>query len=189
MKRPTIALALLGSLCMGYAGPVTTLAAPAMPHQPAGDGRRPRAGQQVDARRSAIPAAWTYVRSRLPRAVAVLRPGWLPVRFRAAPLVIGVHVERLSDASHHTGYTVGYRSVNGDVAQFALGAVNAGPPDTATPIRVRGVQGTLVTSSLWPPVGVYWREHGQFYAIQAHGVTHAEMLHIVAGLAPVPPAP
>ena len=70
-----------------------------------------------------------------------------------------------------------------------LGALNAGPPDTVTRIRVRGAPGTLITSSLWPAIGVYWREHGQFYAIQAHGVTRVEMLRIVAGLASSPPAP
>lgn len=84
---------------------------------------------------------------------------------------------------------MGYRSVNGDVVQFALGSMNARPPNTTTHIRVRGTPGTLITSSLWPPIGVYWREHGRFYGIQAHGMSRTEMLRIVAGLTPTSPTP
>lgn len=140
-------------------------------------------GQPRSALQLTVPVAWSSVRSRLPANIAVLRPAWLPARFRAAPLVQGVHNDRIVG----TNYEVGYRSVKGDVLLFALGSVNSGPPDTQARIRVRGVQGTLATSSLWPPIGVYWREHGRFYAVQAHGVTRSEMLHIVACLKPVQP--
>ncbi len=133
-----------------------------------------------------LDSAWAYVRGRLPKSVTILPPAWLPTRFRATP-----PAQTVMDVPSLGGpyYQVGYRSNRGDVLIFALGAINTGSPDTQERIRVRGVQGTLTTSSNWPPIGVYWREHGQFYAIQAHGVTRAEMLHIVAGLAPVAPAP
>ncbi len=188
MRRLATALTLLGSLCVGYAGQVVTPAAQTSPPWlPRDGGRPPRAGQPVDARRPTIPLAWTYVRSRLPRDVTVLRPGWLPARFRTAPVIWPGSVQ--NSRVFGTTYNVGYRSIRGDVVQFALGSVNSGPPDTQERIRVRGVQGTLATSSNWPPIGVYWHERSRFYAIQAHGITRAEMLHIVADLTPVPTAP
>ena len=125
--------------------------------------------------------AWARVRAALPARVLVLQPAWLPARFRAAPLVLGVHNDRIVGAN----YEVGSRSVTGDVLQLALGDQNAGPPVTTMRIQVRGVQGALVTSSLWPAIGVYWHERGRLYAIQARGVSRAEMLRIVGDLAPV----
>lgn len=44
-------------------------------------------------------------------------------------------------------YLVGYRSSSGDVLHFALGAVNTAPPDTIESVTVRGMEGTLVTTS------------------------------------------
>jgi len=146
MRRLATALTLLGSLCVGYAGQVVTPAAQTSPPWlPRDGGRPPRAGQPVDARRPTIPLAWTYVRSRLPRDVTVLRPGWLPARFRTAPVIWPGSVQ--NSRVFGTTYNVGYRSIRGDVVQFALGSVNSGPPDTQERIRVRGVQGTLAVSS------------------------------------------
>ena len=120
---------------------------------------------------------WLAVRAQLPKSVLVLRPIWLPARFRMAP-----HL----DSVHHEGpaaYVVGYRSVRGDVLLFALGAVNSARPDTRTPIRVRGVAGWIETTPGWPAQAVMWQEGTQHEEVQARGVTRAELLRIVAGMA------
>ena len=125
--------------------------------------------------------AWARVRAMLPAPVLVLRPGWLPMRFYTAPRLQDVHDGRIAG----TAYQVSYRDARGDVLLFALGPVNSARPDKIQRTRVRGMRGWLETSSGWPAIQVVWQVHTQHYAVQAHGVSHGEVLRIVASLTPV----
>lgn len=57
---------------------------------------------------------------------------------------------------------------------------------------VHGLPATLVTTAGAPPLGVFWQETGMSYAVRVEGgapakVSRAELLQVVASLAPVGP--
>ncbi len=127
---------------------------------------------------------WTAVREQLPTSVRVLRPAWLPARFRGAPLLQSLHHDALAAAA----YQVGYRSTAGDVLLFALGPVNSARPDTRTRIRINGLEGWFETTSGWPAQAIVWQVGTAHYVVQAHGVSRAELSRIVANVVAVQPA-
>lgn len=84
-------------------------------------------------------------------------------------------------------YLVGYRSSVGDILHFTLGAANSARPDTIERIRVRGVEGELITTSGWPKLGISWQEGQRVYYVQTYGdeISREELLRIVDSLVPV----
>lgn len=125
--------------------------------------------------------AWAAAASALPVETPIYRPTWLPARFQQAP-----ELWYAEDRGGDIGpiYLVGYRSSSGDVLHFALGAVNTAPPDTIESVTVRGVEGTLVTTSSWPKIGISWQERPRVYHVQGgDNITREEMMRIVESLA------
>lgn len=132
------------------------------------------------------PDAWTQARAALPSTVLVLRPTWLPERFREAP-VLGY-----ADNNRDSGpmYKITYRSTDGDAIGFVLGAENTAPPDGREAITVRGVPGQLFsTSAASPAWWVSWQEGANTYQVLAYGaqnkLTRDELLRIIGSLTPV----
>lgn len=138
-------------------------------------------------------AAWLTVQRRLPR-VRVLYPTWLPTRFHVPAQIGGIG----TDPRTPPFYNVYYRDRAGDVLSFFLGGTNYDAPTSSVRVNVRGVQGWLLVWSPGPRLGpgeypgllVIWREHKILYAVGAGGThtSQAEILRIVAHLAPMPPA-
>jgi hypothetical protein len=129
--------------------------------------------------------AWSVARAMLPSEVPIYRPAWLPARFeQALPVLLDA-----GDPGGEIGpfYLIGYRSSAGNVLHFALGAANNAQPDTIERIRVRGVEGELITTSGWPKLGVSWQEGQRDYYVQASGdeISRAQLLRIVDSLTPV----
>ncbi len=125
-------------------------------------------------------AAWAAVRGRLPANVPVYRPAYLPANFRQA-----------SEVVNGPFYGVVYRGDGGDLLAFTFGGGNSSPPRTEEPVLVHGVPDRLVTTAGSPPIGVFWSETGEGYAVRAeHGtgstvISRDELLRVVAGLTPV----
>ena len=122
---------------------------------------------------------WAAVRAQLPTSVAVLRPMYLPSRFRNPPWLLSVFDSPTSGPRYFIGYVSGNESLH-----FVLGPTNSSQPTSSTVIDIRGVSGMLQTTADWPAIGVYWTEGGSHYAIQDGSIaTRDEILRIVQALA------
>lgn len=107
--------------------------------------------------------AWAAVRRAMPGHVAVFRPAWLPGPFRNAAYV-GSSSETAGPA--HNAYVVMYcaeRCESGDILEFVLNYVGR---DKRTN----------------PSLTVTWHARGQKYAVEARGITRADVLKVVAHL-------
>jgi hypothetical protein len=122
---------------------------------------------------------WAAARAQLSSSVAVLRPTYLPPRFRNPPWLLSVFDTPINGPRYLIGYASGTESLH-----FVLGASNSAAPTSSTAIDLRGVSGMLQTTTNWPAIGVYWTEGGSHYAIQDGSIaTRDEMLRIIRGLA------
>ncbi len=133
-------------------------------------------------------AAWSALRAKVPAAQALYRPTWLPDRFSKP----GTFVD---DALM---FGVSYLSDTGDRILFGrtynVGSCPVGDM-LAEPALVQGIPGTLYQPqqrNCYPRLYLSWQEAGQQHLILTNegandGTTRAEMLLIIAGLAPVLP--
>jgi len=122
---------------------------------------------------------WAAARAQLPATVAVLRPTYLPSRFRDPPWLLSLFDSPQLGPRYLIGYRAGAESLH-----FALGPVNSSPPTFREPTTIRGTSGMLMTSQDWPAIGAYWTEGGHPYAIQDGSIaTREEILRIISALA------
>jgi hypothetical protein len=106
---------------------------------------------------------WAGVRRAMPAHSAVFRPTWLPAPFRNAAYV-GSSSE--TDGRAHNAYVVEYCAKsceNGDILEFVLNYAS----------RAKGTT---------PSLTVTWHPRGQKYAVEARGITRADVLRVVAHL-------
>jgi hypothetical protein len=107
--------------------------------------------------------AWATVRRAMPAQIAVLRPTWLPDPIRTA-----AHVASSSetDGRAHNAYVVAYCAQScetGALLEFLLNYAS----------RAKGTT---------PSLTVRWHARGQEYAVEARGITRADVLKVVAHL-------
>ena len=122
---------------------------------------------------------WAAARAQLATGVAVLRPTYLPERFRNPPWLLSVFDTPTSGPRYLIGYASGNESLH-----FVLGAANSAQPATSVVAEIRGTPGTLVTTASWPAIAAYWTENGNHYAIQdGSALTRNELVRIIQALA------
>jgi len=121
---------------------------------------------------------WSLVKTTVGESIGVLRPTWLPERFRTERVMIEYAY------SNFPRYRVGYATDDGLIL-VAAGAVNSAAPDQSMAIDIGGVIATYSVTSSWPERQVGWVRSGVFYSIQARGVTESELLQVARGLADV----
>jgi hypothetical protein len=119
--------------------------------------------------------AWSLVKMTVGENIGVLRPKWLPERFRTERVMIEYAY------TNFPRYRVGYATDDGLIL-VAAGAVNSASPDQSMAIDIRGVIATYSVTSSWPERQVGWVQSGVFYSIQARGVTESELLQVARGL-------
>lgn len=122
--------------------------------------------------------AWSLVKTTVGENVVVLRPTWLPARFRTETVMVEYAYMSFPR------YRIGYATDDGLIL-VAAGAVNSAPPSESMAIDVGGVTATYSVTSSWPERQVGWIQSGVFYSIQARGVTENELLHVARALAEV----
>jgi hypothetical protein len=137
--------------------------------------------------------AWRRVKSTLGSRVLVLQPTTLPQRFERSVVML----EYAYLAGDEVRYRIGYRA-EGELVNFAAGAVNSAAPTATRTWEVRGIAAQYSTTSSWPERQIEWVEGSTWsgdesprtsavvYSIQARGVSEDELLTIVRGLAAVP---
>jgi hypothetical protein len=123
-------------------------------------------------------AAWSLVKTTVGENIGVLRPNWLPERFRTESVMIEYAY------TSFPRYRVGY-ATNDGLILVAAGAVNSASPDQSMAIDIAGVTATYSVTSSWPERQVGWEQSGVFYSIQARGVTESELLQVARGLTDV----
>jgi hypothetical protein len=99
----------------------------------------------------------------MPAHIAVFRPTWLPDPIRNAAYVGSSSV---TDGRAHNAYAVAYRAQScetGDLLEFVLNYVS----------RAKGTT---------PSLTVTWHARGQKHAVEARGITRADVLKVVAHL-------
>jgi hypothetical protein len=119
--------------------------------------------------------AWSVVKTTVGENVAVLRPPWLPARFRTERVTI--EYAYTSFARYRVGYTTG-----DGLILFAAGAVNSSAPSESLAMEMGEVTVTYSETSGWPERQVTWIQNGVLYSIQARGVTRDELISIARAL-------
>ncbi len=122
--------------------------------------------------------AWSLVKTTVGENVVVLRPTWLPARFRTEKVMIEYAY------TNFARYRIGYPSEDGLIL-VAAGAVNSAAPSQSLAIDIGDVTMTYSVTSSWPERQVTWLQGGAFYSIQARGVTEDELFQVARALADV----
>lgn len=122
--------------------------------------------------------AWSLVKTTVGENVVVLRPTWLPTRFRTEKVMIEYAY------TNYPRYRVGYAREDGLIL-VAAGAVNSAAPSQSLAIDIGGETATYSVTSSWPERQVGWVQSGVFYSIQARGVTEDELVQVARALAAV----